>query len=176
MFDVNWCSRYHTPVLEIATPCGLAMTNLIHCCVKSISIYDIQALVGCSIPRSPRHCLPSAHNDVVDDGWVRLGWVVVRAVLGTSRTPSPTGANFTPRTNSIRRADHSDWSGGLTRLPKDTIHQARVCQRRLAARHEFGPGHCPVSFPFVCRGIQRWWRPGGDPFRTWARRFPPAAS
>ena len=34
MFDVNWCSTHHTPVLEIATACGLAMTNLVHCCVK----------------------------------------------------------------------------------------------------------------------------------------------
>ena len=38
MFDVNWCICYHTPVLEIATACGLAMTNLIHCCVKPIRI------------------------------------------------------------------------------------------------------------------------------------------
>ena len=34
MFDVNWCSTHHTPVLEIATAYGLAMTNLIHGCVK----------------------------------------------------------------------------------------------------------------------------------------------
>ena len=38
MLDVNWCSTHHTPVLEIATAYGLAMTNLIHGCVNPISI------------------------------------------------------------------------------------------------------------------------------------------
>ena len=33
---VNWCIHHHTSVLEIATACGLAMTKLVHCCVKPI--------------------------------------------------------------------------------------------------------------------------------------------
>ena len=40
MFNVNWCICHHTPVLEIATACGLAMTNLIHYYIKLISIFS----------------------------------------------------------------------------------------------------------------------------------------
>ena len=36
--------------------------------------------------------------------------------------------------NSIRRAETSEWSGNFTRLPPSKIHQARVCPRRLAAK------------------------------------------
>ena len=38
----------------------------------------------------------------------------------------PYRVNFIPRTNSIRRAEPSDRSGGFARVPTSTIHQARV--------------------------------------------------
>ena len=85
-------------------------------------------------------------------------------------------------TNSIRRAGTSDWSGGFTRLPSCKTQQARVCQRRLAAKFQFDelircvalyenvrqhnhvPGDCHVALLLA----MTWWTGAGVSVFAWA--------
>ena len=56
------------------------------------------------VPRTPREGCPYSNRDVVG------------AVPYSEEMLVP-----------IRRADHSDQSGGFTRVPISNIHQARIC-------------------------------------------------